>query len=416
MNLKEQLDAAVKAAQAIVEGAKAAGREMSDEDREAFNKHVEDAKGLQAQIDKAQADEKALAELAGLGVKADEVKPVAQVNEPAPQAKSLGENFVKSDAYKHAVHAKGTQFTVSAPEFEAKAAGDDVTEGFTTSSTLVRTQYGNVVPLPLRRPVISSLMPNGQLGQTSLTYYVQDAMSASSYPGVVGENAEKPELGFNFEAKTETLKKIAGWTAISDEALEDTPYLTSVINNQLLVRLALAEEDELLNGSGTGHIVGLLHRANIQSYAATGAASGALNGLEAIFHASTLIQNATFLQPDGIVISPNTYEKLRLAVDGNSQFYGGGPFTGAYGNGGLTRQPALWSYNTVVTQAIADNTILVGNFETAAAVWRKGGVRVDTTNTDADDFRFNRIKVRAEERLLLQVTQEQAFVNVTVAL
>jgi HK97 family phage major capsid protein len=431
MNLNEKRSAARQAGLDIVAAAKALGRDINDEESAKIAELVEEVKSLDVQIEKAAKDEALVKSLGELG-KSDEVvetksaAPVAVVNEPAPQATSLGEHFVKSAAFEQVKSAQGQRFTVSAPEFhglKATAANPFLTTNDGSApgalTGLTQTQYGSVIASPLQRPTIASLMPNGQLSATSLTYYTQAAMTASASGfKSVAENGAKQELGFNFEAVTETLKKIAGWYAISDEAVTDTPYLRSVIDNQLLLRLALAEEQQLLTASGGGNdLVGLLHRSGVQPLDLTGsAASGVAKALNGIFHASTMIQTATFMQPDGLIISPNTYEALRLALDANNQYYAGGPFTGAYGNAGLSHSPQLWTWPTVITTAIPDNTVLVGNFQQGAAVWRKGGVRVDSTNTDGNDFTNNIIKVRAEERLLLQVSYPSAFVNVSLKL
>nr|WP_256974347.1 phage major capsid protein [Corynebacterium diphtheriae] len=45
---------------------------------------------------------------------------------------------------------------------------------------------------------------------------------------------------------------------------------------------------------------------------------------------------------------------------------------------------------------------------------RKGGVRVDSANTNADDFENNLVTLRAEERLGLIVPLPAAFVKVTL--
>jgi HK97 family phage major capsid protein len=67
-----------------------------------------------------------------------------------------------------------------------------------------------------------------------------------------------------------------------------------------------------------------------------------------------------------------------------------------------------------VTPAIAAGTVLVGAFNSAAQLFRKGGVQVDSTNSNEDDFKYNRVALRAEERILLAVYRPTAFVKVTL--
>lgn len=321
-------------------------------------------------------------------------------------AKSLGEHFVQSNAYGQLVEAKGGRFSVSAPEYSpdgAKAAGDPM-----LSEGLGTTQYGQVVAQALNRPVVANLFASGALSATSLTYWVQDTTEGDF--ATVPEGGAKPGMTFAFHPVTEGLHKIAGWYKISDESAEDAPYVVSVINNQLLVRLALAEEQQLLNGDGSGaNMTGILNQSGIQTMSSSG------SDMETLFSAVTAIQNVAQLTADGIIVNPSDYQKLRLEQDANNQYYGGGPFTGAYGQAnGVVQQPPIWGYPTVVTPAIAQGTALVGSFQVGGQVFRKGGVRVDSTNSDGDDFQHNIVAVRAEERLLLAAYQPQAFVKVTL--
>src|SRR5699024_4360400 len=110
--------------------------------------------------------------------------------------------------------------------------------------------------------------------------------------------------------------------------------------------LSLAEENQLLNGSGTGNNVeGLLLRDGVQDESAASDADQA----DAIFRAMTKVQTATGLSADGLVINPADYQALRLAKDGNDQYFGGGFFQGQYGNGGILSQPPVWGLRTVVS-------------------------------------------------------------------
>src|SRR5690606_5969633 len=89
---------------------------------------------------------------------------------------------------------------------------------------------------------------------------------------------------------------------------------------------------------------------------------------DALYRAATKVSTATGLTADAIVINPADYEALRLRKDGNEQYYGGGFFTGPYGNGEADWQPPIWGRRTVVTPAVAAGTAVVGAFATAATV------------------------------------------------
>ena len=73
------------------------------------------------------------------------------------------------------------------------------------------------------------------------------------------------------------------------------------------------------------------------------------------------------------------------------------------------QDPPLWGLKTVVTEAIAKGTALVGAFKLGGAVIRKGGLRAES-----DDFTNDLITFRVRERLGLQVKYPKAFVSIAL--
>jgi HK97 family phage major capsid protein len=193
--------------------------------------------------------------------------------------------------------------------------------------------------------------------------------------------------------------------------IEDLDFVMSEINNRLVYELRLLEENQLLAGNGTPpNISGILDRT-----ISTETAADADDNADAIFRAMTKCQTDGGLDADGLVIHPLDYQELRLSKDANGQYFGGGFFTGPYGQGGVMEQPPVWGLRTVVTPAITQGTALVGAFQQASTVYRKGGIRVESTNSHASDFTSNLVTIRAEERLALAVRRPLAFCSVTLA-
>lgn len=404
MGLTEQRAAALKAAQDIIDGAKSANRDLTaDEVAQVDQKHAE-VVDLDGKIQATKASADVMARIGALGgEKADE----DESNEAA--ARDLGEHFLKSGmaAKLKAAHGAGGRFNVASTEF--KAASDPL---LTAGSGGLPTQYGNALQTRYRKLTIADLLAQGTLSQATLTYWQQGTLTGA--PTAVAEGAAKPSMNFAFGQVTEALAKIAGVTKVSDEMTEDADFMVSIVRSQLLQQLALVEENQLLNGSGSApNLRGLLNRSGIQTYS-TPATSTPKKTLDGIFHAINLVQTNSFIPADGIVMNPTDYENVRLGADGQSQYYGGGPFTGAYGNDGFSLQPGLWTLPTVVTPAIAAGTVLVGAFQTGAQMFRKGGVRLESTNSNEDDFKTNLVAMRVEERVALAVYYPTAFCKVTI--
>jgi hypothetical protein len=66
-----------------------------------------------------------------------------------------------------------------------------------------------------------------------------------------------------------------------------------------------------------------------------------------------------------------------------------------------------------VTSVIEAGVALVGCFKTAAQIFRKGGVRVDASNSHQDYCTRNLVAVRSEPREALAVYKPQCFGEVT---
>lgn len=76
-------------------------------------------------------------------------------------------------------------------------------------------------------------------------------------------------------------------------------------------------------------------------------------------------------------------------------------------------EPPIWGRRTVVTAGVPQGTAVVAAWQTAK-VFRKGGLRVESTNSHEDDFTNDKITIRLRERLGLQVKYPAAFVRVNL--
>jgi HK97 family phage major capsid protein len=400
MNLRDQRNAAIKAARSILDGAKAENRDLTVEEQEKVEATMAEVKDLDVKI-KGQELVKSVMSL-GPG---DEEEDGEQESKPA---KTLGEHFarhVKADGFARLKTHSG--FSVGTPEFKAPTDPQTVGAVYADQLTTVDT---NVARAYRPGPVVADLLSSGTISGNAVSYFVEGAVEGDF--ATVGETGAKPQMHFvDPTQRTDSLKKIAAWWDMSDEMVEDLPFMVSEINNRGLYMLGMAEERQLLSGDGTGtNLLGILNRSGIQTE--TSAVGGA-DDADALFRAMTKVQTATGLGADGIVINPTDYQRLRLRKDGNGQYFGGGFFAGPYGNGGVAEQPPLWGMRTVVSSAVAAGTALVGAFRQAATVYRKGGVRVESTNSDAGKFTSNIITTRVEERVALAVRNPAAIVRVT---
>ena len=401
MNLKAQRAAKYKAAMDIVSAAKAAGRELQSDEVSTVTGLVEEVKSLDGQIASADAASAAFDALAGFdstGIQDAQTK----------EAPTLGDHFIATLKARNA-SLKTRGLTVAAPEFKA------ATDTQTTPASLVTpilTQVDRDFVFPYRRqPVVADLLNWGTLSGTAVTYPIFGALEGGT--GVVASGGLKPQMHVTDPTwQTDALSEIAGWFKMTDDMAEDLPWLVSEINSTALYDLSMKEEAQLLNGSGVApNLRGILLRSGIQTELQAAAPDTAE---DAIFRAIMKVQTATGFAADGIVINPADYQALRLKKDLNGQYYGGGFFAGAYNQGGLDWQPPLWGLRTIVTAAVPAKTVVVGAWRQGAKAYRKGGIRVESTNSNVDDFINDKITVRVRERVALAARYPAAFVKVTL--
>lgn len=395
--LKAQRESLLKAARDIAEKARDEKRDLSADESKTVGDNLAEAKSIHQTLVDAARSKSVLADLDSMAPPEEDRRQDAGI-----ESKSLGEHFVKH-AHQRLMDSKGQQgVTISAPEFGLKAASDNHVVGGWTAGAPFLTDFDRTVVQALRvRLTVADLLGQGTISGNAISYLVEGAMEGDFT--TVAEAGAKPQIHFvNPTQVTDALKKIAGFIKLTDEFIEDADFLVSEINNRLLYQLGYFEEQQLLNGPGTGStVLGLLNRSGIQTEASASFATTPTDWPDAIFRSMTKVEVNSGFPADGLVIHPTDYQTFRLQKDANKQYFGGGFFQGQYGIGGVPEKPPLWGLSTVVTPAIAAGTVAVGAFKSVATLYRKGGVRVETATQHASDFTSNLLTVRAEERVAL---------------
>jgi len=343
-----------------------------------------------------------------------------EVIEPLDALKgSPGFHFVNSDEYKniaeHAKRGRGSIPQNSLRRVDLPITVRDIVNGrffnapaepTSTGLTSIQKMPG-VVELGVRPLMVKDLIAPGATQNTTIRYIRE--VSFTNYATPVAEGVAKPEALFEYAEVDAPVRKIAAYTKVTDELFADYLAVASYINQRLPYMVERTEEDQLLNGDGVApDLTGILQTAGIQTQA-----KGGDTVPDAIYKAMTKIRFTGFFEPDGFVIHPNDWQDLRLLKDGNNQYYGGGPFTGAYGNSPLVQFDSIWGKPCVITPAIAEGTALAGAFRLGSQYFQRQGITIEMTNSDQDDFIKNRMTIRCEERLALAVYRPLAFCQVT---
>lgn len=350
---------------------------------------IEEGGKILAEIEKKEAAikeaEKKSAMLNLIGKKEQEENTM----EEKKMARNLGEHFVE------AVKAAnvGRKFDVSAPAFKAAS---DIQTSPVGAVDFATTFDKNVVTAPRTELVVRDLFGAEQISGSTLVYLVEGAMEGA--PAVTAEGAKKPQVHFaDPTPKTVSLDKIACHIKEADEYISDYPFLASAINGRLLYELGLVEQNKL--------VTDLLATSGIGTET-IGASATATDIADLILKAAMDVQNGSGFAADAVLINPTDWYTLRVAKNGDLNYYGGGFF-------GAQNIPSLWGLNVCVSTAVAAGTIVVGAFKTCASVVTHGGVSVEAVNTNEDDFVKNLMTIRAEERMALAVRRPAGFVKLS---
>ena len=185
----------------------------------------------------------------------------------------------------------------------------------------------------------------------------------------------------------------------SVQILADAPALRSIIDQRLRYGLAFKEEQQLLNGSGSGqNIEGLVTAAT--AYAAPGSLTAA-TPVDVV--RLMILQVALAEYPaNGIVMNPIDMAAIEMAKDTAGGYLIGDPQG--------TIQKRLWGLPVIETQAMGVDKALVGAFDLAAQIFDRQDATVEVSTEDQDNFVKNKVTIRAEERLALAIYREAALV------
>lgn len=308
---------------------------------------------------------------------------------------SIGQQFVDDSAVKSFM---GSDPSRGAVEFRTKATLTSATTDAAGSvgSTATPAHRDGIVMVPRRRPRVRDLLPSIQIESGSVEWPSLKGRTANA--AMVAEGGAKPGSDMQFELKTAPARVIAHWEKASKQVLSDAPQLRGLIDGDLLDGLALKEEDQLLNGDGTGqNLNGMIPQAT-----AFAAPFGVTDQTEIDLIGLSILQLAlSNYTADGVVLHPSDWMRMRLAKDADGNYL--------LGNPQMVINPALFGVPLVATTAMTADTFLAAQFRGAATVYDRWAARIEVGYT-GDDFTHNLVTILAEERLALGVKLPGALI------
>jgi len=334
-----------------------------------------------------------------------------QLDKATGREKTIGQTIIDSEMWKdcHKGITDGRSLRFEFPEEETLGRGGFSTRATITESGLTSIQkQPSVVTLGQQDACVGDLFYQGETQAATVRYISENSYTNAATP--VAENAAVPEATFDVVETDAPCRKIAVMSRASGELLEDFAAVRSYIDQRLSFMVRTKEDSELLNGDGIApRLKGLLNFSGVQTQAAGGdiAADAIQKGITKVMSLPGYIG----LKVDGICCHPLDYKNLVLSKDKNGAYMFGGPGGSQYGN--PASAPSIWSIQPIVTSVISQGTFLVGAFKFGACRFRRRGLVIEFTNSDASDFANDRILIRASTRVALAVYSPLAFCQVT---
>jgi HK97 family phage major capsid protein len=324
---------------------------------------------------------------------------------PNDEKKSLGQRFVESNEFKSIAGGRNG-YTMHSP-FQVKDIYTALPSG--TPGDFGTPQREGIVERAKRVMRVRDLFPVQQTNTNMIEYFRVSGFTNNA--STVAERSGSPEV---FTAKPQSsmtvvgvqapVRTIAHYEVAHRNVLDDEPTLRGIIDNELLYGLRLVEDDQILNGDGTGsNLTGIRNVSGVQTLAWSDGVTGDTR-IDAIRRAITLSLLA-YYEPTGIIVHPNDMEALELTKDGQDRHL-------MVMSVSMGAEARLWRLPMVATPAIDEGYALVGSFGIGATLYdrQEGNIRVAEQHSDF--FVRNAVAILAEERLALAVKRPESFVEV----
>ena len=316
------------------------------------------------------------------------------------EARTLGERVVTNEAIQPFLNSKTARGRASV---EVKSIISSMTSDANGSAgdLIVPDRQPGIVTPGQRRLTVRDLLTPGRTNSNAVQYVKETGFTNAAATVSETAGATKPQSDIKFDVVTSSVTTIAHWVLATRQILDDVPMLQSYIDGRLTYGLALVEENQLLNGGGTGTD---LHGIYTQATAFSSPISLPAPVTRIDVLRLAMLQSAlSELLATGAVLHPADWAGIELLKD----------TSGAYiiGNPQGTLSPTLWGLPVVATQSMASGKFLAGAFQLGAQIFDRMDAVVEISTEDDQNFRKNLVTVLAEERLALAVYRPEAFVK-----
>jgi HK97 family phage major capsid protein len=252
--------------------------------------------------------------------------------------------------------------------------------------------------LTLRNLIPSTPIASNMVEFTKETSHTNNAAMQTA------ESVAKAESALGFTLSYAPVQTLAHWIPISRQLLDDAPAIQGYVNSRMRFFLKLKEDDEILNGAGTGtDLSGLI--ANSTTFD-TSVVTVASDTFIDVLQLAITQCSRSFLPPDGIVLNPLDWARIQRLKTTGTALSGQYIFADPHD----VQQPRIWGLPVVQSWSMAESQFLVGAFAMSAMIWDKNDATIEISREHASFFVQNMAALLVEERLALTVFRSDSLI------
>lgn len=288
---------------------------------------------------------------------------------------------------------------------EAVVKANDEQGGLASGMKSLLPSGTAIVGVPVRGPVedprrarfLADLMPT-QDEPSGYYAYLRQTVRANT-ADEVEEGAVKPTSVYTTVKEEGSIPTIAHLSEpIPRQRLEESSLVQQFVDGELRLGLNLALDDKI--------VAAVQAVALQQGYIST-------DPLVTTRRALTRLEEREVI-PSAYVMHPRDWEEVELTA---STTYAASPNMPGPVD---AMKRSLWGIPVVTTTALAEGSIILGDFRDSAVLFTTGGIRVDWSEASHDagtgtsDFERNMVRFRAERRAKAGILRSFAFIEIAL--
>tara|TARA_R110002020_G_scaffold185270_1_gene382813 strand:- start:3065 stop:4291 length:1227 start_codon:yes stop_codon:yes gene_type:complete len=308
-------------------------------------------------------------------------------------------------------------------EFKSFLNGNSNKATLSIKATMVTSlnASGNTVPAsvlpgfyfdPTRTIRVRDFLPTIPTSSNTVRYVQEIAYTNNAAARIEGSAFGESE--FRLDAVDAPVRSIGSYMTLTKEMLNDVPQLSSYISTRLPAKVMNVEDNQLLNGAGTGvNLQGLMTAGGGTAFDETSggkfyeffgaAASAYTNEFDVLVAAKNQAQVLEY-SPTAIMVSSSDYNKMFLRKDADANYV-------VFTNGVLT----LLGIPIIVSNAVTEGKFIIGDFAQGATLAQREGMEIAFAEQNEANFIKDLVTVKATERIALPIHNPNAFVHGTFA-